>query len=281
MGKWKKLDKMDLDGGIDEDTYVERLNHVQYRLLHIQQWLAHSKTRAIIAIEGWDAAGKGGLIKRLTERLDPRPLHVWQIAAPTPEEQGRHYLYRFWQRLPVPGEIAIFDRTWYGRVLVERIEGYAKKDAWKRAYDEINEFERMLVEDGVRLVKLMLHVSEKEQRKRIIERLEAPEKRFKVTMEDFRNIARREAYIEAFDDMLERTDTKAAPWTVVSTDNKKRARIEGIETVAEVLGKGADLRLPDLDPEVMQAAREAWGWEPGNAPTARHKRGSGNENESD
>jgi polyphosphate kinase 2 (PPK2 family) len=270
MGKWKKLDKMDLADGLDEDAYEERLTQCQYRLLHIQQWLARSRGRAIIAIEGWDAAGKGGLIKRMTERLDPRPVHVWQIGAPTPEEQGKHYLYRFWQKVPAPGEIAIFDRTWYGRVLVERIEGYAPKEAWRRAYDEINDFERTLADDGVRLVKLLLHVSANEQRKRIIERIEAPEKRFKVTMDDFRNIAKRATYLEAFDDMLERTDTNHAPWTVIATDSKRRARIEGIEAVASTLAKGADLAPPALDPQIVLAAREAFGWDP-LRPAGRRK----------
>lgn len=276
MGRWKKLDKMDLATGLDEDTYQERLVQAQYRLLHIQQWLARSKGRVVIAIEGWDAAGKGGLIKRMTEQLDPRPLHVWQIAAPTADEQGRHYLYRFWQRLPAPGEIAIFDRTWYGRVLVERIEGFASKDAWRRAYDEINAFERTLTDDGVRLIKMLLHVSAKEQRKRIIERMEAPEKRFKVTTDDFRNIARRADYIEAFDDMLERTDSDHAPWSVIATDSKRRARVEGIELVGATLAKGADLTPPPLDPKVVQAAKEAFGWDP-QAP--KSKNGNSNRND--
>lgn len=262
MGKWKKLDKMDLADGLDEDAYEEQLSQLQFQLLRIQQWLAQTGGRAVIAIEGWDAAGKGGLIKRMTERLDPRPLHVWQIAAPTPEEQGKHYLYRFWQKVPGPGAIAIFDRTWYGRVLVERIEGYAPKEAWRRAYDEINDFERLLTDEGVRMVKLLLHVSAKEQSKRIIGRLEAPEKRFKVTMEDFRNMKKRAEYLEAFDDMLERTDTDHAPWSVIATDSKRRARIEGIGAVAKALAKGADLVPPALDPEVARAATEQLGWDP-------------------
>ncbi|HJQ58753.1 MAG TPA: polyphosphate kinase [Vineibacter sp.] len=273
MGKWKPLDKMDLASGLDEDAYQQRLVRAQYRLLDIQQWLARSKVRAVVAIEGWDAAGKGGLIKRMTEQLDPRPLHVWQIAAPTPDEQGRHYLYRFWQKLPAPGEIAIFDRTWYGRVLVERIEGYTSKEAWKRGYDEINSFERMLTDDGVRLIKILLHVSAKEQRKRIIERMERPTKRFKVTTDDFRNIAKRDDYIEAFDDMLERTDTDHAPWTVIATDSKRRARIDGIELVGNTLAKGADLTPPPLDPTVVRAAKEAFGWDP-EAPKAAGKAGN-------
>ncbi|MCW5745768.1 MAG: polyphosphate kinase [Alphaproteobacteria bacterium] len=268
---------MDLADGLDEEAYEERLIQVQYRLVHIQQWLARTGKRAVVAIEGWDAAGKGGLIKRMTERLDPRPLYVWQIAAPTREEQGRHYLYRFWQRLPAPGEMAIFDRTWYGRVLVERVEGYTPKEAWRRAYDEINSFERALTDDGVRLVKFILHVSAKEQRKRIIERLETPEKRFKVTLDDFRNIAKRKEYLAAYDDMLERTDTDYAPWTVIATDNKRRARIEGIELVADMVADDADLTPPELDPKVVQAAKDAFGWDPLAPDAVRDNKGGSND----
>jgi AMP-polyphosphate phosphotransferase len=263
MGRWKKLDKMDLLPPIKEEAeYRERLEAGQKQLLRIQQWCARTGCRVILAIEGWDAAGKGGLIQRLTHELDRRPLSVWSIGAPTAEEQGRHYLWRFWQKLPAPGEIAIFDRTWYGRVLVERIEGYCTRDAWKRAYDEINAFEQQLVDDGVRMVKLLLHTSEEEQKARIIERMEKPVKRFKVTLDDFRNIAKRKEYLDAFDDMLERTDTQHAPWTVIPTDHKWRARVEAIETVVKVLSKNAALEPLPLDPAIADAARKLWGWKP-------------------
>ena len=262
MGRWKKLDKLPLAEAIDDDDYLRRLVRAQLRLLRVQQWLSRTGCRAIVAIEGWDAAGKGGLIQRLTEKLDPRPVHVWRIAAPRPDEQSKHYLYRFWEKLPPAGDLAIFDRTWYGRVLVERVEGYVKKPAWQRAYDEINAFEKMLTDDGVRLVKILLNLSAGEQRERIARRLETPEKRFKVTLEDFRNISKRDDYVEAFDDMLERTDTDNAPWHVISTDSKKRGRIDGVELVADLLGKGADLEPPPVDPKVAEAARKVIGWDP-------------------
>ena len=262
MGRWKKLDKLPLADGIDEDDYLKRLVRAQLRLLRVQQWISRTNCRAIVAIEGWDAAGKGGLIQRLTEKLDPRPVQVWRIGAPRADEQGKHYLYRFWEKLPPPGDIAIFDRTWYGRVLVERIEGFIDKDAWKRAYDEINAFEKTLTDDGVRLIKILLHLSADEQRQRIIRRLETPDKRFKVTLDDFRNIRKREKYLDAFDDMLERTDTDDAPWHVLATDSKKRCRVDGVELVADLLGKGADLEPPPVDPAVAEAAREVIGWDP-------------------
>jgi len=262
MGRWKKLDKLPLAEGVDDDDYLKRLVRAQLHLLRVQQWLARTNARAIVAIEGWDAAGKGGLIQRLTEKLDPRPVQVWRISAPRADEQGKHYLYRFWEKLPAPGYLAIFDRTWYGRVLVERVEGYAKKEDWKRAYDEINAFEKMLTDSGVRLVKILLNLSAEEQRKRIIRRLETPDKRFKVTLDDFRNMGKRDDYIEAFDDMLESTDTDHAPWHVISSDSKKRSRIDGVELVAELLGKGADLEPPQVDPEVAEAAKKLIGWDP-------------------
>ena len=263
MGRWKKLDKMALLDEIEgELEYNARLKKAQKDMVRIQQWAARTNQRIIIAVEGWDAAGKGGMIQRLAYELDHRRVSVWSIGAPTPEEQGRHYLWRFWNKLPAPGEIGVFDRTWYGRVLVERVEGFCKPAVWKRAYDEINRFEQMLTDDGVRLIKLLLHISAKEQKQRMIERMEKPVKRFKVTLEDFRNIEKRDDYIEAFDDMLERTDTDHAPWTVIASDHKWRARLESIEHVVKVLSKGADLDPPPLDPAVIEAARKMWGWQP-------------------
>jgi polyphosphate kinase 2 (PPK2 family) len=169
------------------------------------------------------------------------------------------------RRIPERRNWAVFDRTLYGLVLVERIEVFCTIDEWKRAYREINEFERMLADDGVRVIKLLVHVSEEEQRKRMIKRLEDPHKRFKVGPEDFRNIAKRKQYIEAYDDMLERTDTDAAPWTVIATDYKWCARVQAIETIVKALSQGADLEPPPLAPEVAAAARSMWGWEPSGA----------------
>jgi AMP-polyphosphate phosphotransferase len=271
MGKWPKLDRIEMiDGPIDKADYEDQLDKLQHRLLDLQVHHLRTGGRVIICVDGWDAAGKGGLIERIVEGLEPKSIHVWRIGAPTPEEQGRHYLWRFWDRLPAPGNWSIFDRTWYGRVLVERIEGFCSSDAWKRAYREINEFERQLADDGVRIVKLLMHVSAEEQRKRMIERLEDAHKHYKVGLEDFRNIAKREEYLEAYDDMLERTDTDCAPWHVIATDNKLHARLKGLKIIAEVAGKGIERTEQPLDPKIVEAAFKLWGWRPGPRKNNKH-----------
>ena len=261
MGKWPKLDKIEMmDEPLDKKDYEARLAELQHRLLGLQTHHLRTGGRVVIGIDGWDAAGKGGMIERLVAGLEPKSTQVWRIGAPTAEEQGRHYLWRFWDRLPAAGSWAIFDRTWYGRVLVERLEGFCEKAAWKRAYREINEFERQLTDDGVHVVKLMIHVSAQEQKKRMLERLDDPLKHYKIGLEDFRNIAKREAYIEAYDDMLERTDTDNAPWHVVATDHKSQARLAALEIIARQIGKGVKLPEPELDPKIAQAAFKMWGW---------------------
>src|SRR5689334_19516924 len=205
MGKWPSLDKIKMiEDSIDDETYERKLKKLQYRLLDLQIHHIRTGGRAIVGIDGWDAAGKGGLIQRLVFGLEPRSVQVWRIGAPTAEEQGKHFLWRFWERVPAPRNWAVFDRTWYGRVLVERIEGFCSKDEWHRAYREINEFERTLSDSGVRFIKLLIHVSEEEQRRRMIKRLEKPHKRYKVGREDFRNIAKRRQYLEAYKDMLDK-----------------------------------------------------------------------------
>jgi len=261
MGKRQVLSKIEMiDGPIDEKTYERDLGKLQKELLDLQIHHLRTGGRAIILIDGWDAAGKGGLIERVVAGLEPKSLHVWRIGPPTAEEQGRQHLWRFWQRLPARGSWAIFDRTWYGRVLVERIEGLCDKAAWKRAYREINEFEQMLVDDGVRIVKLLVHVSAEEQKRRMIDRLSKPHKHYKVGLEDFRNIAKRKAYLEAYDDMLERTDTDLAPWHVIATDNKMRARLIGLRTIVDELGQGVTITEQELDPQIAEAAFKMWGW---------------------
>jgi polyphosphate kinase 2 (PPK2 family) len=263
MGKWPKLDKIAMiDGPLDDETYEHKLKKLQHRLLDLQVHHLRHGGRAIIGIDGWDAAGKGGLIQRMVFGLEPRSTHVQRIGAPVDYEQGRHYLWRFWMRLPAPGNWAIFDRTWYGRVLVERIEGFCSKEAWQRAYREINDFERMLADDGVRIVKLLVHVSEEEQRRRMIKRLDDPHKHYKISPEDFRNIAKRKQYIEAYDDMLEKTDTKHAPWHVIASDDKRHARLEGLRIMVDALGKGVDIVQQGLDPQVVKDAFKMWGWKP-------------------
>ncbi|AUN31329.1 polyphosphate kinase 2 family protein [Niveispirillum cyanobacteriorum] len=243
----------------DKGAYQKELEKLQEKILHVQQAYWHGKRRAVIVFEGWDAAGKGGAIRRLTENLDPRGAHVWPITAPTAAEQGRHYLWRFWQRLPEPGTFAIFDRSWYGRVLVERVEGFAKPHEWQRAYDEINEFERLLTDDGVRIVKLFMHLSPDEQLDRFKERLNNPYKRWKLTAEDLRNRDRRPAYEEAIDEMFARTSTDQAPWVAVPADAKWHARVAVLRHVVDALAAGVDVTPPPLDPAVKKAMEKLLG----------------------
>jgi polyphosphate kinase 2 (PPK2 family) len=251
-----------LDEPVEEKAYQRQLKKLQQRLIDLQVHHLRTGGRVLIGIDGWDAAGKGGLIQRLVLGLEPRSTHVWRIGAPSKDELRQHYLWRFWQRLPPAGNWAIFDRTWYGRVLVERIEGFCSRDEWKRAYREINEFERQLSDDGVRIIKLLVHVSEKEQKRRMIERLSKPHKHYKVGIEDFRNIAKRQQYMEAYDDMLEKTDTEHGRWHIIASDDKKLARLEGLRIVVDELGRGVKLARQELDPEIARAAFKLWGWKP-------------------
>lgn len=240
-------------GDYDADIAALEMRLEKIQVAHI----VHGKS-AIVAVEGWDASGKGGMIRRLTTCWDPRWYEVWPIAAPTEEERVRHFLWRFWKRLPGAGEINIFDRTWYGRVLVERVEGFCAEKDWKRAYDEINEFEAQQKDNGVTLVKLFLHVTQKEQDKRFRERLDVPWKRWKTGKEDYRNRARRADYMKAYHDMFERTDTRWAPWCVIDGNDKKAARIAALTYVADRLEAEVDMTMPDADPEVVALARKAW-----------------------
>lgn len=241
----------------DKSDYVETEAALQVRMMEVQQAYFRQRRRAVIVFEGWDAAGKGGGIRRLTTRLDPRSVKVWPIGAPSEEEQGRHYLYRFWSRLPVPGTISIFDRSWYGRVAVERVEKLIEPAVWRRAYDEINEFEHLLGADGVRIIKIFLHIDPDEQAKRFTARLADPIKRWKLTHEDFRNRARWDDYHVAFEEMFERTSTRAAPWTAIGGNSKWTARTEILNVVAKGLAKGVDTTPPELDPSIARAAAEA------------------------
>jgi len=193
-----------------------------------------------VLLEGWDASGKGGAIKRLIAKLDPRHVRVKQYAAPTPDELRHPWLWRFWSALPGWGGMAILDRSWYGRVLVERVEGYATVEEWERAYDEINAFERMLALEGTVLVKLWLHISEEEQLKRFEARQDDPLKAYKLTPDDWRNRGKRPAYEEAVEDMLERTGTELAPWHLVEGDSKRFARVTVVETVIAAAEAGLE-----------------------------------------
>ena len=263
MGKTPALDKIDMiSGPIDQQFYERQLAKLQNTLLDFQIRDIRNGGRLLIGVDGWDAAGKGGLIERAIYGLEPRSTHVWRIGAPSNEELAEHYLTRFWRRLPPRRNWAIFDRTWYGRVLVERIEGFCTKEEWKRAYREINEFERMLADDGIRIVKLLVHVSAEEQKKRMIDRLEDSSKNYKVGLEDFRNIAKRNQYLEAYDEMLEKTDTDWAPWHVIASDNKKHARLAGLKVIVKELSRGGKPPEQTLDPAVIEAAEKLWGWKP-------------------
>lgn len=244
---------------IGKDEYKERLETLQHQLELIQAAYINQRRRGIVAVEGWDASGKGGLIKRLVEPLDPRFTDVWSIGAPNDVEKNEHYLERFWRRLPDKREIVVFDRTWYGRVLVERVDGFATKPEWKRAYDEINQFEEMQLTDGVRLVKLFLHTTQDEQDRRLKDRLDCPWKRWKTGLDDYHNRSKRAEYIDAYEAMLDKTSTKAAPWTVIAADDKKTARIAGLEAVVAGLGAGVDLTFPDIAPELRAIAEKTLG----------------------
>lgn len=267
-GKGKAMRLADVDLGRrlkDKATYEEKLDALQLRLLQIQQAYKRQGRRGIVVLEGWDTAGKGGLIRRMTVKLDPRQARVWPIGAPTAEEQGDHYLQRFWARLPDPGTLGVFDRSWYGRVLVERVEGFAEPAAWRRAYDEINAFERMLVDDGVRLVKLFLHIDREEQLERFRARLDVDYKRWKLTADDIRNHLRWDDYVVAADEMFARTSTREAPWHVIPANKKWYARVTGMQIIADALSAGVDLAPPPMDRQVAAAIEDLEKGRPGQA----------------
>jgi polyphosphate kinase 2 (PPK2 family) len=244
---------------MDFADYERRLASLQGVLQLIQQAYLKTPERAIIVLEGWDTAGKGGIVRRLGWALDPRSFKVHPIAAPDEHERAQHYLQRFWRRLPEKGQIVAFDRSWYGRVLVERVEGFAAKKEWGRAYREINEFERMLIDSGVRLVKLFLHITPEEQLRRFRDRFTNPVKRWKLSYEDFRNRARWRDYETAIEDMLEETSTELAPWHLIAANDKPYGRIAAFRILVDQLGKGVSLEPRPIDPEVFSEAKRALG----------------------
>ena len=219
----------DLSRKLSKKEYPSRLLKAQYDLFAVSRELLEQSIPMVLVFEGWDAAGKGGVIKRINENLDPRGFHVHPTSAPTSVEIQQHYLQRFWHKLPQRGHIAVFDRSWYGRVLVERVEGFAKKHEWKRAYNELNAFEDMLVDDGFIVRKYFLHITKETQLKRFEERKDNPIKRWKLTDEDWRNREKWEDYEAATEDMLQKTHQKHAPWNVVSSVCKRHARVAIIE----------------------------------------------------
>jgi polyphosphate kinase 2 (PPK2 family) len=242
---------------MDFADYERRLTSLQGVLQLIQQAYLKTPERAIIVLEGWDTAGKGGVVRRLGWALDPRSFKVHPIAAPDEHERAQHYLQRFWRRLPEKGQIVAFDRSWYGRVLVERVEGLAVKKEWRRAYREINEFERMLIDSGVRLVKLFLHITPDEQMRRFRDRLINPVKRWKLSYEDFRNRARWPDYEAAIEDMMEETATERAPWHLIPANDKPYGRVAALRILADQLGKDVSLEPRQIDPDLLNEAKRA------------------------
>jgi polyphosphate:AMP phosphotransferase len=222
---------------LDKEMFERRLRERQSELHLLQRRASERGVSTILVFEGWDAAGKGGAIRRLTPALDARHYQVIPIAAPTDEERAHHYLWRFWRHLPRAGRVTVFDRSWYGRVLVERVEGFASPSEWMRAYGEINQFEDQLLDHGILLVKFWLHISRDEQLRRFKERQRSTFKSWKITEEDWRNRKKWTAYEQAVNDMVERTSTRRAPWTIVESNNKYYARIKVLQTVCERIRK--------------------------------------------
>ena len=217
--------------------YEDKLKKKQKRLRELEYRIYRARIPVVIALEGWDAAGKGGAIRRLTQRLDPRGYVVEPVAAPNDFEKAHHYLWRFWQKMPKAGHITIFDRSWYGRVLVERVEGFCAEEAWRRAYHEINEMEEHLVNFGTVVVKFWLHIDSNEQLRRFNERTRTPSKQWKITPEDWRNRKKWDDYKKAVDEMIYRTSTPLAPWTIVESNCKLYGRIKVLDTVIVAIEK--------------------------------------------
>ena len=231
------LADVDLSQKVSENAYKKRLKVLQDRLFVLQNELYRRRIPMVIAFEGWDAAGKGGNIRRIAQALDPRGYEVIPVGSPTPDEKNRHFLWRFWRSVPRSGHTAIFDRTWYGRVLVERIEGFATEEEWQRAYDEINRFEYSLVSAGAIVVKFWLQIDSDEQLVRFTARQNTPSKQWKITDEDWRNRAKWGEYETAVNDMLQKTNTPEAPWIVVESNDKKYARLRTLEEIIALIEK--------------------------------------------
>jgi polyphosphate kinase 2 (PPK2 family) len=241
------LSTIDVTKSLTKEEYVQELIRYQLQLRTLAYQLYVQKRPLVIVYEGWDAGGKGGNIKRITEKLDPRGYEVYPIAAPKGEDKTHHYLWRFWRRLKPPDEkqILIFDRSWYGRVMVERLEGFCTEEEWKRAYREINEFERQLVDFGTILVKFWIQISKDEQLRRFELRKETPYKAWKLTDEDWRNREKWDLYETAINDMLLKTSTLTAPWTIVEGNCKWYARIRALKTLVDVMSQELNYIPPD------------------------------------
>jgi len=241
------LSALDTGKTIQKDTYRDELTRLQARLNRLYRVARERGRSTILVFEGWDAAGKGGAIRRITPALDARDYQILSIAAPTHEENAHHYMWRFWRDLPGAGRFLIFDRSWYGRVLVERVEGFATQEEWLRAYQEINDFEAQLVDHGSVVVKYWIHITPEEQDRRFKAREETPYKRWKLTDEDWRNRERRQAYDVAVDDMVRLTGTPIAPWYLIEGNDKRYARVRVLEILCDALDRALDYPLRDLD----------------------------------
>lgn len=231
------LKKVDLSKKLDRETYEKKLDELQKKLTLLHSEIYAKRIPVVLAFEGWDAGGKGGAIKRLTRALDPRGYTVNPTSSPNDIERAHHYLWRFWTKMPKDGHIAIFDRTWYGRVMVERIEGFCTTQEWQRAFKEMNQMEQQLVNHGAIVIKFWMHIDKEEQERRFKERQETPEKQWKITDEDWRNREKWELYEQAVDEMMVRTSTVNAPWVIVEGNDKLYARIKVLETVVDALEK--------------------------------------------
>ena len=238
-----KLSEIDLSPVIEEKEYKKELDRLQARLGELHNTIYRKKIPVILCYEGWDAAGKGGNIRRVARPLDPRGFDVIPIASPEPHELNRQYLWRFWTRLPRSGHICIFDRTWYGRVMVERLEGFCKEDDWKRAFNEINEFERQLTDWGAVVLKFWIQIDQDTQLARFTDRQNTPEKQWKLTEEDWRNREKWPQYEEALNEMLQKTSTENAPWFIIESNDKKYARIKTLKIIIKALEKACEGRL--------------------------------------
>jgi polyphosphate kinase 2 (PPK2 family) len=267
MPRVNRLDNVDLSLSLKRKEEEARLKAGGVRLTQLRLALGGLFGRSsddepqvgpavCVLLEGWDASGKGGAIKRLVAPMDPRHVRVAQFAAPTYDEKRHHFLHRFEPAVPGLGGMAVFDRTWYGRVLVERVESFATEEQWRRAYDEINNFESLLVNEGTILVKFWMHLSEEEQLERFERRQKDPLKSWKLTAEDWRNRDKRAEYEAAVEEMLERTDTTDAPWHLVEGDSKRWARVRVMETVIAEIERGCATRgfpVPAPLPEAKEA----------------------------
>jgi len=239
-GETLVLDTVDLTASLDKDVYEKELDRYQAQLASLSQEMFRRRISCVLGFEGWDAAGKGGAIRRLTRAMPIRAARVIPIAAPTEEERAHHYMWRFWCHVPRDGDTVIFDRTWYGRVLVERVEGFASEAEWSRAYAEIADFERQLCVHGILLLKFWLHIDPDEQLRRFEARKQTAYKKYKLTEEDYRNREKWPAYSRAVHDLVVRTSTESSPWHLIAANDKRWARIEVLRHVCERLERRLD-----------------------------------------